>query len=382
MNNKIVIHNSRKCGGVLQCKITLPDKDFILRIEVPEEYDEYLCDDFSDPAVLMCLEYGMAKGWDIVCEQPMSERLYFQMKQYFIPLLADNTRVFNKIELNAETLPTPSYKGEGVGTGLSCGVDSFNTILEFAKHPISTYRLTHLLFLNNGAMGTSDYEKSKDIFKLECEHVSKAASELGLEYIPINTNMVELYSDIWEHLANNNEGPKIASVIYALRKLFSIYYIASSVEIGRFHFSDKDVTFFAPFTFNMLSSDIRFYLGDLDNPKRIDKIKTIEGNPIVQRYLHLNPVKNCGKCPKCIRTLLELEVTGYLDKFNESFDLNDYRQHRIPRIINYFSQTKEYETGYAQEIINANKGKGVIPFYVFPLSKCVKVLRNVKKRWR
>lgn len=370
---KMIIGNahSHTGGGIVRlcADINNNGKNFTMTFDFPEKYGEYICMEYADPFVLMALEYAMAKQYDIECEQAMTEKLYYQLTNYFIPLLSENTKTFHKIALSAKTVPTPNYKATGVGTGMSCGVDSLHTVLKYKDFPMEKYKLTHLLFLNNGAMGDMDYKKSCNIFKLEKQHLQNASNELGIELICVNTNMVALYGEIAEHRANNNEGPKIASVVYAMRKLFSIYYIASTVGIERFHFSDSDVGYFAPFTAGILSSDVRFYVGDLDTARRIDKVKAIADNRVAQKYLHVNTVRNCGKCPKCIRTMAELWTLDKLDLFAEVFDIQNFKKHFFWRMSNYFSNKKEWDFGYAHEIIREAKNNGKdIPLVIFAVS--------------
>ena len=96
--------------------------------EYDNEYSDYICTDYADPFVLMILEYAMACGLDIKCEQSMSDTLYYNLTCHFIPILAENTRTFHRVNIFAEVSPIMRYTGGGVGAGLSCGIDSFNVI--------------------------------------------------------------------------------------------------------------------------------------------------------------------------------------------------------------------------------------------------------------
>lgn len=100
-----------------------------------------------------------------------------------------------------------------------------------------------MLFANSGAMLKNNYEDSKRVFDSEAICMQNAADEMGIELVKVNTNMMTLYGEIERHRANNNEGLKIAAIVYAMRSLFSIYYIASTVGIHEFKFSDYDVGF-------------------------------------------------------------------------------------------------------------------------------------------
>lgn len=57
---------------------------------------------------------------------------------------------------------------------------------------------------------------------------------------------------------------------------------------------------------------------------RLEKIRRISGEPLVQRHLRVcwkneGDRLNCGRCEKCVRTMLSLEACGTLGRF-ESFD--------------------------------------------------------------
>lgn len=61
-----------------------------------------------------------------------------------------------------------------------------------------------------------------------------------------------------------------------------------------------------------------------------DKIEAIADNPIAQKYLHVcvETDRNCGRCEKCLRTLLSLDAANLLDNFKKSFNLDYYNQIR------------------------------------------------------
>lgn len=321
--------------------------------EYDNEYSDYICTDYADPFVLMILEYAMACGLDIKCEQSMSDTLYYNLTCHFIPILAENTRTFHRVNIFAEVSPIMRYTGGGVGAGLSCGIDSFNVINRYKNYSIEKYRLTYLFFMNNGQMGPIDYRETKDIFLIEKVHCMKAAEEIGLPLVCVNTNMMELYGEIAAHRANNAEGLKIASAVYGLRGMIKIYYIASTVGLDRFHFSDSDVGFFAPFTANIMSSEsCCFLIGDLDNSKRICKEAYISDDPVMKQFLRINTIKNNPKSLKGIRTLSGFYVLGKLENLSQVMNLDNYCKRKAYYFGRNLCDRKEWDFGYNQEIIS------------------------------
>jgi len=46
---------------------------------------------------------------------------------------------------------------------------------------------------------------------------------------------------------------------------------------------------------------------------------------------------NCSTCPKCVRTLLTLEIAGLLESYAPSFDLETYRRERSRLLTKYLT---------------------------------------------
>jgi hypothetical protein len=75
--------------------------------------------------------------------------------------------MFNKIELFCKTDPEIIESEHGVGTGISCGVDSFFTIKNNINLEMEKYNITHLTFFNVGSSGSYGGEESRKFFYLE-----------------------------------------------------------------------------------------------------------------------------------------------------------------------------------------------------------------------
>lgn len=202
-------------------------------------------------------------------------------------------------------------------------------------------------------MGYGTQEETEGFFNPEVKKMQAIADEVGLPLISVNTSMMDFYHEIKEHRANNNEGLKIAGVVYALRSLFRTYYIASTVGINNFKFSDSDVGYFAPFTANVISTrGTRFYIGDLDTSTRIGKVEHISDWEVARKYLTLQPNGNCGKCPKCIRTQMELMAIGKLDTFSSVFNVDKFKRNMPFLWAKNIGDHKEWEFGYNKETIS------------------------------
>jgi hypothetical protein len=72
----------------LNYSIKVPGKESsIIYYEVPIEFESYLDTESVDAAVLATMNYAMYFGFNIRSEAPMSERLWYQLTYYYIPIV-------------------------------------------------------------------------------------------------------------------------------------------------------------------------------------------------------------------------------------------------------------------------------------------------------
>lgn len=304
--------------------LVYPAGSYELWYEVDEKYSEYLCDEISDAAVVCVLLWAMEREYDIESEAPISERLNNQLNNYLIPAISKNIKRYKKISIISD-VSSVCFNPKGVGTGLSCGVDSFYTVMKNIAHgKNSMLNITHLCFFNAGSMGLYGGESARKTYIDRIEKFKKVAEELELEFLGCDSNMSEF-------LIQENEMSHVfrtLSVPLAMQKLFSLYYFASSYEFADFKFTDFDPSYYDILTLPLLSNqNIRFELVGAETT-RIGKISYISNFDIVKNNLHvcITDVDNCGKCRKCKRTMLDAEIIGKLDDYNNVFDVAKFKK--------------------------------------------------------
>jgi hypothetical protein len=93
---------------------------------------------------------------------------------------------------------------------------------------------------------------------------------------------------------------------------------------------------------------------------RVEKTERIAGLDLARRYLDVCIMegRNCSRCPKCLRTLLTLELLGHLDAFQGVFDLQVYRQGRDRFIADVLA---EDTNGFLIEIHDLMLARGFSP---------------------
>lgn len=196
----------------------------------------------------------------------------------------------------------PREPAVGVGCFFSGGVDSFFSALERRDE------ITHLIFVHGFDIGIDDHVLADRAL----ESARAAAAELGKTLIAVRTDIRSL-SDRWLSWPRVYHGPALAAVGLLL-----------SAHVGRV---------IIPSTY---PEDVRYPVGshpDLDplwstsrvvfehhggSHRRSQKIEAIASNPIALRHLRVcwenrDGMYNCGRCEKCVRTMIPLQAIGALE---------------------------------------------------------------------
>lgn len=300
-----------------------------LWFRVPTEYGEGLCTERSDAFVVAMLWYAMLTGSDIEFEVPMSRRLYEGLTEKLLPTLAEKGA--GRIRLLGPVSDAVQPCAGAVGTGMSCGVDSFYTMM---THGADSQRpLTHLTYYAAGLhipFGSADVEKTyAALGRVGAENIRKAAAVAaasGLSFVPVETNLDRdfyrggvAYTAMYRYLA----------CTLALGRLFGTYISSSSGHGG-----DLGAELIGP-TQNyerLICGSCRTETLDYvnsDEVSRMEKLKAIADNPLFHRYASVcfNDCA-CGECIGCWKTMFPLDILGKLDRFGDVFDLPRYYAHR------------------------------------------------------
>ena len=324
--------------------IDINDKKKNVYVSVEKDYGKFLSPERADYALVGMLAYAIRKGHDIICEAPVTEELLYNIREYLIPTFFRSDSRCYPVKIQAEIaspldkLPDSKVMHGGVGTGLSFGVDSAYSILKHIGTEYPNQNLTHLCIFNNGSAVISDPVRREKIFA----HAETVAKELNLPVLKVESNVGTFIKQ--HHAATHTY--KDALIIYALQKLFRVYYYSSAYSFASFSLEEnfrRDPAHFEPFLLDCFSTSKLRIVPSGSEGDRDDKVAFIVDNPLVQKYLHVctRETVNCGRCRKCLRTLLEIDALGKLDNFRESFDIDDYikRREKIYRYLN--DQIKE-----------------------------------------
>lgn len=290
----------------------------VIWFEFDKKYENYLVTERIDGIVVNLLYYCMEHGHDIVSECPISEKLYFQLTNFLVPSISQNLTMYSDFSINAPLDNTYFNNECRVGTGISCGVDSFYTVCKNHNSIIENYNITHLTFFNAGASGNFGGEKARQLYQERLKEVEPCTKDLNLPMLAVDTNINEFLMErhIFTHTVR-----ALAIPLY-LQKLFSVYYYSSGSAVWEFEFQTHP-TYYEIFILDCLSTEnLKFYSVGTETD-RLGKVKYIMDDENAHRYLNVCVAeeKNCCKCEKCRRTIIQLFALNKLDSFSEVFDL-------------------------------------------------------------
>ena len=270
------------------------------------------------------------------------------------------------------------YNGTGVGASISCGVDSFYTLLKHQNQKDEKYNITHLTFFNAGSNGEYGGEKARDLFNKRVEYVGKFCEENNYNLITIDTN-------INEFLMMNHEKThtfRTLGCVLALQKLFSKYYFASGLPFDGSHIDESDTAFYDILNVQCFSNEnISFYCSGIETT-RLEKIKYISNFKETYNWLNVCVIdeSNCGKCEKCIRTMTALDSIGSLERYSNVFDIDEFYKNKSKYMVNILEYNREkLKHNLYQEIIDEYKKSNNNPFTLLIYIRSLRITKQKLK---
>jgi hypothetical protein len=207
---------------------------------------------------------------------------------------------------------SPGEPGPGIGCFFSGGVDSFYSILKHAQE------ITALIFVHGFDVRLSDTLLRSTVSTA----LRAAAAELKKPLIEIETDLREFSDSFlnWELF----HGAAFARVVLLLSGQFKkVYLPATYTYANLFPWGSH------PLLDPLWSTERTAIIHDGCEASRVYKIACVAKNQTALRYLRVcwenrEGKYNCGRCEKCLRTMISLQAAGVLDKcptFDRALDL-------------------------------------------------------------
>ena len=171
-------------------------------------------------------------------------------------------------------------------------------------------------------------------FRARYEKFKGFPDEAGLPFVPVDSDVHKFHK--WGHLGVATFAT--VSAVMFLQRGIRRYYLASSGHTYRqlWKFLGDGGRPDAIERMNMvllpwLSTESLDLVDDGNLYDRSEKTILVADYPPAEKYLnvcygHDTLDTNCSVCPKCVRTLLTLEILGKLDRFAGVFDVPRYRR--------------------------------------------------------
>ncbi len=345
-----------------------------LWFEVDKEYKQYLCTERIDAFAIGVLPFALKNGHDIVSEIPITEELSYKLNENLIPLLVKYDEHISLIKVTAPMTDEILQNAGAVGTGVSGGTDSFNTIISTYQSPYKDMQLTHLCLFNVGSFG-GNASFQKHIYDKCVERAMLIAKEYNLPLIISNSNLADMFP---RNHAYTHDFSSIFAIC-CLQKLWKAYYYASSnTDINVFSILNSSVNdsdeyaLLLYYCFNNKNLNI---ISEGMQKNKLEKVASIADSAVAQKYLHVcsDNAENCSHCSKCMKVILALDAIGKLEKFAKVFDIEYYKKHKFK--FYWFLFEKHYRKAPMMEpIYRAMRAK--IPFYESIFYKAVVWLKH------
>jgi hypothetical protein len=292
-----------------------------LFFEVPGAYHRYVTSR-ADPFAVALLPLAMHLGEDLQIEGELSSRLAAGMREYQRVQAAWKPRLFKEVEVSCGRLVERRREAcEGaVGAAFSGGVDSFYTLWTHlaANEPYPPFRLTHCLMINGFDFDT-DLSDTGHFLGLQRLYEPMMA-RLGLELVVVRTNLRQF-------LGKDAYGQSFAAFLtaaaLAFGRLFSRFFIPAGAKVTAMGMYPDGSHLMLD---HLLATETIETIHDAAHVSRLEKVLLLANWPETYDRLRVciqrtgvrregSAVANCGRCEKCIRTMVTLEVAGALPRY-------------------------------------------------------------------
>lgn len=310
----------------------------------------------SEAFVACSLLPAMVSGVGIELAGPASARLVSALPTIVDILTAWNTQLtrvsFPSLIPVANRRSSPGR----VGAFFSGGVDSFYT---FLKH---RDEVTDLVFIH----GFDIPLENVDLHRLAATSIDAVASEFGVGVVHVETNLKPML-DSFVHW-RVGIGAALATIGHLLAPAFERLYIAAS-----FYYRDLFPWGTHPLLDPLWSSEVLEFVHDGCEARRVEKVEFIADFDAVlsnlrvchPQYFKGGDAYNCGRCQKCVRTMVSLEVAGKL------LQCTSFNRPLNSRSVAALSVKEEYRA-FFQENLETLRRRGVRPDLQRALEGCLR----------
>lgn len=292
----------------------------------PADHREYLTGRADGFAVAL-MPVAMLLSEPLIIEGRISPRVLHGLQEYRTAYHQWWPSRFTAVDIecaDASVDRDGTRAGHAVGCPCSGGVDSLYSIWRHLpeNEPLVASRLTHCLIVN-GFNFDMDLEPSNSFHRV-LDTYAPFLQRHGIGLVTARHNG-QVFLEATGMMTQSSPGLEVGvlSAVLMLGNLFRWFYISSGAT---YRHEENNPHGFHPSILHLLSSEDTEVLIDGANASRSEKISTLarwEDTYDILRVCWSPPmfnertglVENCGRCPKCLRTMIALEASGALQKF-------------------------------------------------------------------
>ena len=291
--------------GRIQAEGAPPEE---LHFTVAEEFAGFL-DDSADPFVPALLVPCLNAGEDLRIDPPVSPRLLRQLR-LVQDILVSWHAGFRRVAIEASPREgPPETRAGGVLALFSGGIDSFYTLLRSVKAPREDDpRATHLLFVKGLEQPHHLLRGAEESIR----RVGDVARETGTTLVVAETNLRDRFTLNYERCYF---GAAMVATVLAMRRGIGRLLLPSSHSYAQLEPLGSH-----PLLDPHWSTEGLEVVHHGGPPRRTDKTAALvaewpESLPRLRVCLeNAGGASNCGRCRKCVRTMVALEMLGALGR--------------------------------------------------------------------
>lgn len=294
-------------GGMTTARavVEYPDaKRRTLWYRVPERWKPWVTES-CDPFVVATVFTAMRSGRPLRVEGEVSPSLLRNLEEFQAAWACWKPGEYTAVEMTAATEKERLHPGTTKSAVVfSGGVDSCFTAWRHRKGECG--RSTRMLAAGVMVHGFDIPLEEPGVFERAAAKAAALLASLDMELLPLATNFRELDDD-WD----DAHGAGLAS---------SVMVLQDGIAAGLIGSSDPYHSMILPYGSNpvtdrMLSSDTFAIIHDGASFTRCEKVRAISRWPEALRSLRVcwegkQKDRNCGRCEKCVRTVLNFRVAG------------------------------------------------------------------------
>ena len=305
--------------------------------------EDRICDT-ADPFIPAALIPAMRRNWQLVVEGEASATL-LEGTQRIQETMSGWYPEYHQIPVQVDSTAHSEATGDRpAATFFSGGVDSFYTLQQHRDE------ISHLIFVH----GIDIPLGHKNERLRASDSVRQLAASLGLQLVEVETNLRQ-FGQTHVSWPNAYFGAALAAVALLLSPRFSRIFVPASVSAAQLEpmgsHPDLDPNW---------SNETMQLIHDGLHATRFDKVREIGAWQLVHSHLRVcyqlkTTALNCGRCRKCLWTMMLLSASGDLDQletFAVPLDLD---------ALQLYPPVPKYERDRFEEALELLEGRNANP---------------------